>query len=231
LPLESLPALAALRLAGDLRVARREQALWVLAEDPGEELSHALRTLPGGRRFHVLQDNQLLPVGARVPQGYLPKTEWKPLRRVVEIGLPTAGFAGRPAKWVPLRLVRGGPVAVANVLLTDAESWGNYAARAAEIRLQHCRFAMAAEGGVVVWGDPLPPLRGRPFVERDGVAVEAGWQLCPAIDHAVARSVLQLDADDLGLLPGEGPWERIAGSCFVRARRSAIRLSTGGGGS
>lgn len=227
MPEASPKALAALRGRAKVRVARVGDDLWVFCPEADEALRHLLCRLPGGRRFQVAEDDQLIPAGARVPSGRLPATRWQELADWLEVELPRAGLPGICSGWVPLTVVRGGPVREPNVLLVSSDSLRCYAESAPEFRLRHCCFAADETGRCVVWGDPVPPLRGRAYVERDGVAVPAGFTWSPALDSPVAREALRLSPGDLALLHASGEWERVPASCFVRARRSAIRCSTG----
>jgi len=81
--------------------------------------------------------------------------------------------AGPPAR-VPFSLVRSTDERASELLLTEFAHWQQYAARASEIRLRAWEFAVSSAGRVLVRGVPLPPLPGRQFVVRGGVAVPAG---------------------------------------------------------
>jgi hypothetical protein len=153
--------------------------------------------------------------------------DWQRLEDWLDLDLPRADLAGTLPQRVPLAMVRGGPVNDANVLVVSSEHLRRYAETAPEFRLRHCRFAMDAEGRCLLWGAPAPPVRGRAYVERDGVAVAAGFTWSPRLDSRVVRAALGLAPGDLALLHASGDWEHIPASCFVRAVRSAIRRSTG----
>jgi hypothetical protein len=229
LPRAAAATLGPLRRLPGVTVHETQEEVWLQGAGADEALERSLRALPGARRFAVLADGQLLEAGNRVPYGLLPGGAWQPLAQWLEVRLDAAGLAGRVTERVPLYLVRSVLVREANVLLVSLCEWGEYAREAAQVRLERWSFAVSGAGAVVVRGEPLPPLPGQRFVEVEGVAVPAGWTWEPAVEAAVLRDVLGLRGNDLALLHPEGTWDHMRGDHFVRASRSAIRLSTGEG--
>jgi hypothetical protein len=143
------------------------------------------------------------------------------------VDLPPAALGGRLPGQIALRLEPSAEEERPNVLLTAAEAWLNYASEAAQVRLDRWTFALDAEGRAVVRGWPSPPIAGTHYVEQQGVAVQAGWRWTPRVDADIVRDALHLSTGDLALLHGDGTWDFIGGEHFVRATRSAIRLSCG----
>lgn len=218
--------LGPLRQWPGVELCEQPDALWVFVpnvEEPSEEI---LKRLPG-RRYLVLADYQLVPADALVPKGYLPTDDWVALSTWMQVQLPNAGFAAKPNAQVALRLVRGGPAAEANLLLTTLVTWQAYACSAPQVRLDRWTFAVNAAEQVVVRGTPLPPVIGTHFVEQSGVATPAGWTWEWPLDPQVIRSVFQLEPEDLALVHADGSWDEIRAENFVKATRSAVRLSAG----
>jgi len=224
LPRESIAGLGRLRLLPRLSVWEHGEEVWLQGEGADESLEAALRGLPGARRFSVFPDRQLLAAGSRVPPGYLPEGAWQPLKEWLHVTLEAAGLAGRVGERVSVCLVRSSTPREANVLLTTLDAWKTYGSSAPQVRLERWSFAVSDEE-VIVQGLPLPPIPGQVFVDRDGVTVPAGWDWDPPIDAGVLRDVLGLTAGDLALLRPDGRWDRVPADAFVRAGRSAIRLS------
>jgi hypothetical protein len=67
-------------------------------------------------------------------------------------------------------------------------------------------------------------------VEDNGIAAAAGWIWSPPVDSEVLRDSLRLEPHDLALLHEDGTWDHVRGADFVRATRSAARLSQEGAG-
>lgn len=218
-------SLGRLRRRPGLEVCEHPDALWLRIRDPEEGWEAEIRALPG-RRFGVLSDRQLVPLGRRVPMGSLPEGPWIPLSEWMPLQVQPAAFSGKVTDKVPLRIVRGGQPAEANVLLTTAEVWQEYAIRAPQVRLDRWAFAMSDDGQVVIRGEPLPPLRGTRFVEKSGVAAPVGWTWTPAMNPEIVRAALGLQKEDLALVRLDGRWDHIGADDFVRATRSAVRVST-----
>ena len=227
LPPDEAGTLGPLRCRGEIEVCAQPEAVWLRGPSGDEALELNLRALPG-RRFDVLADNQLVAVGATVPLGYCPEGPWIALRKWMTLALPPAALSGTPGGMISLRLERGGPVREANVMLTQADAWRRYAADAPQVRLHALAFAMSDAAYVLVRGAPLPPIAGRRFVEQQGVAIPAGYTWSPALDNKVVRQSLRLETGDLAVVQADGSWDRVRGDDFVRATRSAVRLSTQG---
>jgi hypothetical protein len=224
IPIDRADSIGPLRRAPGVEACELGQSVWLRGSRRDEALEKAILALPG-RRFQVLSDGQLTPAGALVPHGRLPDGPWMPVSQWLSIDVEPAAFAARVEEKVALRLVRGGPPQESNVLLTSADAWSRYAVAAPQVRLDRWAFAMDDRGNVLVRGTPLPPLGGVRFVERNGVAAPAGWTWRPAIDASVLQKVLRLADGDLALFHTDGSWDRLAADGFVRATRSAVRLS------
>lgn len=228
-------ALGGLRCRRGLEVLEQDVVVWLRgpAIDQQDEKAAAtfdleLRCLPGAERFTVGEDGQLVPHGRRVPQGRLPEGTWSPLSEWLEVELPTAALAGELPSPALLQIVRANSQLEANVLLTSLETWSRFGATAAQVRLAPLAFAANDEGQCVIRGTPLPPIPGTRYVEREGVAVEAGWTWSPPLDAAVLREAFRLGEGDVALLHRDGSRDRLRADDFVHAARSAIRLSAGG---
>lgn len=235
----TLPKLAAshlgpLRLLPRIEVCPQADAIWLRGDDL-EAIDAKLRGLPGAARYRRLADGQLVAVDERVPSARLPEGDWRPLAEWLSCALPAAVWPGVSPPAARLRLVRSESPAEANLLLVGLDAWRAYVDTAPLVRLERLSFALDAARRVLVRGTPLPPLAGKRFVERGGVAVPVGWQWEPAVEVDVLRILLALDAEEPDGSGGLGEmvvfttpecdYERIAVDAFARATRSAVRLS------
>jgi hypothetical protein len=223
-----LTAAGRLRQVADVEVCDLPGQVWLRGPALDEKLHRRLAALPGARRFYVVADGQLQPVASRLPQGRLPGGPWAPLRTWLALRLPPAGLAGWPADRAPMALVRSAHPEAASVLLTDIDRWAAYASEAPQVRLDCWRFAAADDGRVVVRGEPLPPLPGERWVDRDGIAVPAGWRWSPTVEATIVRAVFGLESGDLALWSIGGTWQRIRAADFAAASRAAVRAQGGG---
>lgn len=219
---------AALRTVPQLLAFADEHALWVRGPTLDEPLELRLRSLPGAQRFDVDAANRLTLIGQRIPSGTLPAGDWRPLRDWFAVELPGAALAGVTDERMPLELVRGGNPAEPTLLRLDLDAWREYAIEAPQVRLERWTFAVSESRAALVRGTPLPPLPGERFVESAGIAVPAGWTWTPAVEASVVRDVFGLTAGDVALWNAHGSWERLRAEDFVKATRSAVRLSAQG---
>ncbi len=229
--LSDAATLGRLRQCAGVDAGEREDQVWLRITDASEELEADLRTLPG-TRFDVLPDGQLVPHGNLTPQGYLPELHWSDLRSWIQIDVSAPTLSGVSPGPTTLQVVRGGCAGEANVLLTSMETWRDYALHAAQVRLDALTFATSDDGQVVVRGTPCPPIAGVRYVEREGIAVAAGWTHRPQIDSEVMAHGLGLEAGDIAMFHADNSWDLIRDGELVRASRTAVRASTeaqGGG--
>ncbi len=236
MPPSEAARLGSLRRTHGLQVCESGGLVWLRGETSDERLEQRLRMIPGARRFSILADRQLQPVGSRVPAGYLPEGPWTPLVDWLAVELPAAGWPGEAPERLTITLVRAAPpdgdgaVAMPTLMLTSLSAWAAYVCTAPQVRLERLTFAADDMGGVLIRGAPLPPLPGERFIEREGVAVPLGWQWWPAVEPAVVRAVLAREApalaeNDLALVLADGSLQRVPADSFVRADRSAVRLT------
>jgi len=226
LPRSAALSAGRLRLRPGVRVGDAgEGNLWLRGDDLTEELDLELRKLPGARRFLVGENGEITKVGRRIPSGILPKVSWSPLAEWLRPRPQLAALSGLLSSRVPVRIVRAGHEQPANLLLTTLVEWAAYATTAPMARLRPLRFAVAADGRALVWGSPLPPLPGRRYAERDGVAVPCGLGWDPPVEPAVLRELLQLQAGDLALVDEAGACEHVEAGHFARATRAAARAT------
>ena len=222
---DDLTILGRLRRCPGLTVCESEGVAWLRGTTIDEHLEPLLAALPAGHKFDVLPDGQLRAPGRCVPCGRLPTGEWTRLDVWLRPKLPAVLFPGCTDERVPLRLVRSPQVSEPTLLRTTLAAWVAYASRAPQVRLDRWAFAASATGEVLVRGAPLAPLPGVHWVERQGIAVPAGWVWEPAVEPAVIRELLELEPDDLVLWHPDGQYDRLACGDFVRATRSAVRLT------
>jgi len=226
--------LASLRLRDGVRVCEDNSQLWlrgVYEESPDP----AIRSLPGPH-FTIVDRDQLVPAGKRVPHGYLPATDWLPLREWLQVSVPVARWAKVTPPEIVLRLEPAAITATSRdarlpnaphetaptAILVSAEGWKAYADSAPQVRLEQLRFAASSDGQILVIGTPLPSLPGTQFVIDQGIAIPAGMRWCPTVDATAVRKVIGA-VDVLVLWEATDSWELIPDDAFVAATRVAIR--------
>jgi len=222
-------ALGALRTTAGVEACDVSGAIWLRGRDLDDELQAQILKVPGIRLYDMLDDGRLRERGRRIPEGHPPAGPWVRLSAGMEVEVPPAAYAGEPTRRVPLRLVRGGAVREANVLVTDMARWTAYAVDAPAVRLKALAFAVTSDGRAVIRGVPVPPISGERYVMRGSVAAPGGYCWDPPVDAAVLDRLLGLAPGDLALLHPDGPCDLVRAGCFVRATRSAVRMSLGGG--
>jgi hypothetical protein len=225
LPIADVAATSALRLLPGVNACVVGGDLWLRGDETSEGLEHAMVRLAPAGRFAVLRDGALVPQGCRLPDGYLPAgAAWAPLGEFVRPRVDSAAMPALPVARVFVGLERSDQVRAASVLVTSLQAFAEYADGAPAVRLERLRF-VADQTRAVIWGEPLPPLPGERYAERAGIAVPCGFAWRPAVDAPSLRRVLGLAEGDLALLARDGTWQHVAAAAFVRARRSAVRLT------
>lgn len=202
--------------------------VWLRGPHLEDETRGALRAILDCRLYCPLGDGQLAPLGRTLPQGYEPDGQWKPLREWLVTTPPPPRFAVRSVERISPTLVRGGRQEEPSLICVTRTDWLSYASTAPLARLTRLTFAVSSAGAAIL-GRPLPPLNGRFYWVRSGIAAPVGYSWRPAVDPSVLRALFQLAEGDLAILLRGGGCSVIRGDQFVGASRSAARLSEGVG--
>lgn len=208
----------------ELEVCEAGADVWIRATAPAEDLLRELAGLPA-LQFSVLPDGQLVERGRSVPCGYLPEDPWSPLAEWMRVALEVPAL-GATATKVSVQLVRSANVERANVLLAAFGDWKCYAVSAPQVRLDRLAFAVNDAGWTVIRGEPLPSVKGTRFVERAGVAIQAGWTWQPLVSSDILAAAIGIANGDLALMHADGSWDHLLDSDFVQASRAAVRQSS-----
>jgi hypothetical protein len=227
LPIQSAGTLGHLRRAPGVKALEQNHDVWLYGESCDEALARLLALVPGGQRFRVLSDGQLVPHAKTVPLGRLPAGEWTPLSQWLRLALPAATNVP-PSRLEPVQLVLmpSNLVREPNMLETSLQTWASYLSLAPRWRIECWSFVASREGQILVRGLPLPPIPGRQWVAEHGIAVPAGYAWSPPVDAPALRRVLKLADGEVALLRPEGPWERVAPEQWVQASRAAARATS-----
>ena len=175
--------------------------------------------------LEINADDTVTPVGRRLPVDDLPRGPWSPLSAWLAPHPQPAALAGQVEARLMVRIERTMVEQPATLMLTTAPAFADYAAAAPAVRLRPLRFAAASDARVVVWGTPLPPVPGRRYADREGVAVPCGFAWSPPLEPAVLRALLGLAAGDLALFHEDGSYEHVTADAFARAGRAAARAT------
>jgi hypothetical protein len=235
LALTDAESLAPLRLMRGIEVAQKEAFIWVRGSSNDEKLERVLRTLPAVARYEVTGGNRLRNLESRIPAETLPALNWQPVSTWWQVQLPSSPLTStlsssdcETVSPVSLRIVRSAEERPIELLMTTLDHWREFALGAPEIRLRQLRFAVDADGNVIVRGKPLPPLPGRQFVLHGNIAVQAGFRWEPAVSADVLSRRLNLSGDALALFHDDGTFSQIEAEQFVPATRSAVRETAEG---
>ena len=209
----------------DAPCAVEHHEVWLRGDELDDLKNPAIRALPALRRFTIGADDSLMPVDRYVPDGVLPSGIWAPLDEWFKVQAPRAALAGWLTCRTPLRLVRGGVIADANLLMVDATAWHAFGEHASVLRLRPLSFAMDRQGSVLVRGEPLPPLPGTPYILKQRIALPVGYTFADHLTRDEVVHMLDLPAETFALFGPDARWSRLAESDFVTASRTAIRMN------
>lgn len=220
--------LSVFRTWPDLVGSETTDGLWVRVNRSDHsrdaDLIRRLRLETAAEVFDATAAGELIPQGCLVPTKTLPDGPWLPLRDLLTVSWPVAGFAGKGLAGCSLRLVRSEQEIEPSVLELDLATWANAVATMPQVRLSRWEFAASVAGRVLVRGLPLPSLSGERFYEREGLVIPAGYRWEPDVTPAVVRRLLQSTTDEWLLWRAEtNRWERIPTAAFVPARRANVR--------
>lgn len=221
-------SLAPFRLAPGLEVAVIGTRLWLRGPAAGDDFKDRLRSLPARERYEWIAPGQLRRHGSRIPCDRFPDARWEPLATWLDVRLPTAALPAPLPRPVEPRIVRSSVERAADLLLTDWQEWAGWVFTAPRVRIERLRFAVDDQRRVLVWGTPLPPIRGDRYCVHESIAVPAGHEWTPAVEPGVLRRLLRIGADALVLWEADGHIIRLHREQFINASVSAVRASAAG---
>jgi len=221
----ALPSLGTVRLLPGLEVGVVREVIWLRGGPMEKHELVFLEALPWKDRYEVVDGKYLRPLGARLPTGRLPTCSWAPISSFIQPALaspllPGVRPAGVPLHWVPAREERK-----PKFLLARGSDWLAFVENAPLVRIRHLKFAQSADQQSLITGWPLPPLPGSYFYEKEGVALPAGYEICPRLSRATWQRLLRTRERELTLIHLDGSHALIPESAWVEASRSAVRLS------
>jgi hypothetical protein len=217
--------LGAVRCLPGLSVAIDGDDLWLRGIPFTEKPAPGIRCLPATHTFLLDETNLLFPIGSLTPVATLKPLLWKSLPELLPVVLPVSAMpAGIPAKY-PLQLSPAAKPQAAHALLTTLQTWCSYTETAPLIRLQQLTFAASGKNEVLIMGLPLPSLPGKEYVLQHKLLLPAGYNFNPAGIASLVAAQLNPQQEDFLIFDITGAWERIPGTAFVKADRSAVRLT------
>lgn len=225
-------AIASLRLAADVEVAEADGTLWLRARNPDAAVQTGSANLPAIERFEWLQDDRLRRLGSLLACDRLPPLQWQPIASWARIQLPRfvspaeTDSDPEPPSGIRITLGRSAQEVAPNALLTTLTHWSRFGAEAPALRFHGLQFAANDAGQVFVAGEILPPLPGKYYSVRDGMAVPAGFAVQPSVEPEMLRQRLGIPAGSLLIFFEDGSFTSIHVEQWVSATRSAI-LATG----
>jgi hypothetical protein len=218
-------ALGELRCLAGIEVAEVKADLWLRGKACDDALNTRLASLPSRARYELLDSSQLRKRGARVPSERLPDASWQPLSSWLKVEAPASALFADAPDPISLRLVRSANEQEAELILTSLDLFARFAAQAPLIRLKRLQFAAAADGRVLVWGRPLPPLPGKQYILNQGLAVPVGFAWQPPVSIEVLTRRFVVSGDALVIWNEDNTITRFHPEQFVAATRSAIRAT------
>lgn len=225
LPAEKYTALGMVRCLPGLMAAIDEQHLWLRGISLTEKQDPLLLQLPALHTWWLDDKDQLFPRSGLTPVATLKKLPWKPLPELLPVTLPVSAMPAALPPLLPLQLAPCATPQNSYALLTTAAAWFNYGETAPEARLQPLSFAASGSNKVLITGTPLPPVPGKEYILQEQLLLPAGYTFVPAGIAAIVSRQLNPAQTDLLLFHIDGTWESIPATAFVKAGRSAIRLT------
>ncbi len=197
--------------------------VWIRYNSEDEHAVNVASCLTG-RRFRLLDNNLLVPLGSTVATERLPKLEWQGLAQVLQFRLPMAALSGRlTAPQLPqLKLIRGGVERPAAAGVYSLEELLDWVVAAPQFRLQKLA-ACVSEREVLVFGNPLPPIACKFLCLEGRLLTPAGMTWYPRISAGQVLEHFDVAADQIFLWTNNEQWSTIPTEYVRPLRRASIR--------
>lgn len=218
-------ALGRVRCWPGAQAARQDGVVWLRGIFAKDRPPVAIRQLPAVKTYRAGEGGLLFPEGALTPVGELPRLNWQSLKDFIPVELPVSALPGRVTEQAPVRLVASGRAEQGAALLTTRDAWANWVETAPSVRLQCLHFAASADGKALILGAAMPPLPGRELWMRHQILLPAGFDFeYPVVSELIQRKY-NPGKQAMLLFDENGRFDKIDGKSFVRATRSAVRMT------
>ena len=220
---EEHASLGTVRSLTNLQVAE-DGHLYVRGIDEVTFADKRIKQLPVLHTYVLDEQERLFPLQGVTPVGKLQPLMWMPIATFIDIELPVSAMPARLRSKLTVRLIPANNTREGFALLTKLTTWKAYAETAPASRLEHLKFAAASNGDVVITGTPLPPVQGKEFYKEKDILLPAGYAFEVPIAADILLRKLHRDHSVLMFL-ASGDWYQIPAASFVKATRSAVRLT------
>jgi MoxR-vWA-beta-propeller ternary system domain bpX2 len=218
-------SLGTVRCMPGLQAAVEEDRIWLRGLIANGDPDSSLSKLPLRKTFLLDGQHNLFLAGAATPIAKLPELIWQPVASFVSVEAPVSSLPGKINDSISLRLKTTTEEQPGVALLTSLNSWKSYAEKAPAVRLKNLRFAVSENDEVFITGKPLPPLPGREYWNNENLLLPSGYDFEISIVAKLVSQRLHAGTDDVILFDTDASWQCIPASCFIKATRSAIRLT------
>jgi hypothetical protein len=225
LSMADVESLGSIRTRPGLSVSVDGDSLWVRGIPAQQAMDKQLQQLPVLQTFLMDEKERLYLPGMLTPHDKLKRLSWEALSSFLKVELPVSALPAILPEKYAIRLAPAENTGLPVALLTTLTQWKAYADTAPLIRLQQLRFAVSEQDHVLIAGNPVPSLPGKTYILRHNMLLPAGYDFDPPAIAPLVANRLNPGNDALLLFHKDGQWERIPGQGFVRAARSAIRLT------
>ncbi|PSL46653.1 hypothetical protein CLV51_103634 [Chitinophaga niastensis] len=225
LPADKYATLGAVRCLPGLLAAVDDDVLWLRGIPFTGKPDPEIRRLPATHTFLLDETNLLFPTDSLTPVATLKSLHWKSLPELLQIVLPVSAMPAEITAKYQVQLAPAEKQQTTHALLTTLTAWCNYAETAPLIRLQPLTFAASDKNEVLIMGQPLPPIPGKEYVLQHKLLLPAGYEFNPAGIAFLVAAKLNPQQEDYLIFDATGTWECIPATAFVKAGRSAIRLT------
>lgn len=220
--------LGAVRVIPGLKAAEAGSHIWLRGIPAEEKWDLRLRSLPAVHTYELRGAGLLFEAGANTPVATLPDLAWQELPAFLPVESPTSALPGVVETLYPVLLKPAGQEAESSAMIVPLADLKQYAEHAPAVRLEHLRYAVAANGTALVLGTPLLPLPGKIYWQRGQLLIPAGHDFDPPIVGALVEAEASPLKDALVLFAENGQWERIEHAFIQSLSRSGVRHSGGG---
>lgn len=220
-----LESLGKVRNMPQLQIAHADEFFYAKGFTIAKNTEPIIATLPA-KAIYYLDDNGLLfPKGKTTPTGRLPLLKWQSIRTALPVEMPVAALSGELRTAHSPKLTRTEQMQQSIALKTTFSLWQQYVETAAAIRLAQLKFAVSEAGDVLIWGRPLPPISGQEYWVSNGNFLPCGVDFEIPLTGILIQQKWNAKQEDILLFNEKGEWEKVGLNNFVKATRSAMRMT------
>ncbi len=218
-------SLAAIWHWNDLKVSSEQQGIWIKGFSADQIESLEVKMILGAKVYYE-DEGKLFPKGSLLPSRSVPDGLWTPIVNALPVRIPSwnHNFFG-VQQTLSIRLVASEKTQEAKAMVVGLEELGTYMKTASDVRFESLLWTILSPNAALIFGQPLLPLRGKAFWQRDNFLLPLGQDLELFAISDFLEQKINANEPTFMLFSEDGHFSLLPKDSFAKLSRSSWRRS------